>query len=76
MKARDERLKLLTNVISSVRLIKMYAWEDAYQEKVQRARDVEMVPLFWLHVIDGVMDSLFTAASSIVRFRKKLKKLI
>lgn len=49
----------------------MYAWEAAYQEKLKLARSVEMVPLFLLHVIDGVMDSLFTATSSIVSIEEK-----
>ncbi|CAN8025486.1 unnamed protein product, partial [Ixodes persulcatus] len=65
MRARDERLKQTSDLLSSVRLVKMYAWEDAYKDKLLRARDVEMKPLFWVNVLDGLIDSIYSASSSV-----------
>ncbi|XP_040358931.2 multidrug resistance-associated protein 1 [Ixodes scapularis] len=66
MSARDERLKQTSDLLSSVRLVKMYAWEEAYQEKLLRARDVEMKPLFWVNALDGIIDSVYSASSSVL----------
>ncbi|XP_040062973.3 ABC transporter C family member 12-like [Ixodes scapularis] len=66
MRARGERLKMTSDLLSSVRLVKMYAWEGAYQEKLLRARDVEMKPLFWVNVLDGLIDSIYSASSSVL----------
>ncbi|KAG0413194.1 hypothetical protein HPB47_009668 [Ixodes persulcatus] len=66
MRARGERLKMTSDLLSSVRLVKMYAWEGAYQEKLLRARDVEIKPLFWVNVLDGLIDSIYSASSSVL----------
>ncbi|CAN7946344.1 unnamed protein product [Ixodes pacificus] len=67
MNARDERLKQTSDILSSVRLVKMYAWEDAYLDKLMRTRNAEMKPLFWVNTLDGIIDSIFSASSSVVR---------
>lgn len=67
LKGRDERLKRMTDLLSSVRLVKMYAWEDAYMEAVNRSRDKEMVPVFLVNLLDGFIDSLYSSSSSVVR---------
>ncbi|CAN8006419.1 unnamed protein product, partial [Ixodes pacificus] len=61
MKCRDERLKRFTDLLSSVRLVKMYAWEDAYMKAVKELRDKEMVPVFLVNLVDGLIDSLYSA---------------
>lgn len=66
MKARDERIKRTDDLFKSARLVKMYAWEDAYVENVQDARNIEMIPLFFANVLDGFIDSLYGASSSVV----------
>ncbi|CAN8026206.1 unnamed protein product [Ixodes persulcatus] len=66
MNARDERLRQTSDILSSVRLVKMYAWEDAYLDKLMRVRDAEMQPLFWVNALDGIIDSIFSASSSVL----------
>ncbi|CAN8001473.1 unnamed protein product, partial [Ixodes hexagonus] len=66
MNARDERLKQTSDLLSSMRLVKMYAWEGAYHGKLTHARDVEMKPLFWVNALDGIIDSIFGASSSVM----------
>lgn len=66
MKSRDERLTLISDILLSVRLIKMYAWEKVYIQKANAIRALEMAPLFWLNILDGVLDSIFSASSSVV----------
>ncbi|KAM7294644.1 ATP-binding cassette sub-family C member 3 [Ixodes scapularis] len=66
MKCRDDRLKRFTDLLSSVRLVKMYAWEDAYMKAVKELRDKEMVPVFLVNLVDGLIDSLYSASSSVM----------
>ncbi|KAG0419924.1 hypothetical protein HPB47_003795, partial [Ixodes persulcatus] len=66
MAYRDERLKRLSDLLSSVRLVKMYAWEDACTDAVDRLRRKEMLPIFLINLLDGFIDSLYSASSSVM----------
>lgn len=66
MQARDDRLKFLTDLLSSVRLVKMSAWEGPYEQKLNQAREFELAPLYGLNLLDGLLDSLYGATSSVV----------
>ncbi|KAM7294647.1 ATP-binding cassette sub-family C member 3 [Ixodes scapularis] len=66
MRCRDDRLKRLSDLLSSVRLVKMYAWEDAYMNAVKELRAKEMVPVFLINIVDGLIDSLYSASSSVM----------
>ncbi|XP_072140645.1 ATP-binding cassette sub-family C member 3-like [Dermacentor andersoni] len=64
MRFRDERLKSTTDLLSSVRVVKLYAWEDAYLGAVGRTRDAELAVLLRTNMLDGVMDSIYSSTSS------------
>ncbi|KAM7294650.1 hypothetical protein ISCGN_024156 [Ixodes scapularis] len=66
MQARDERLKRMADLLSSVRLVKMYAWEDAYMGAVTEVREKEMAPVLRVNLLDGVIDSLYSASTSVM----------
>uniref|UniRef100_A0A131YIL8 ABC transporter n=1 Tax=Rhipicephalus appendiculatus TaxID=34631 RepID=A0A131YIL8_RHIAP len=66
MKAREERIKSLSDLFASIRTVKMYAWEEALQETVQRLRNVELSWLFRANLLDGVLDSVYTASTSVL----------
>ncbi|XP_037554446.2 ATP-binding cassette sub-family C member 3 [Dermacentor silvarum] len=66
MRFRDERLKSTADLLSSVRVVKLYAWEDAYLGTVGRLRDAELAVLLRTNVLDGVMDSLYSSTSSML----------
>ncbi|XP_049513983.1 ATP-binding cassette sub-family C member 4-like [Dermacentor silvarum] len=66
MKAREERIKSLSDLFASIRTVKMYAWEEALQETVQRLRKVELSWLFRANLLDGVLDSVYTASTSVL----------
>merc|ERR1711969_349856 len=38
MAARDERVKVFNEVINSIKIIKMYAWETGFKEKIETTR--------------------------------------
>ncbi|EEC11486.1 ABC transporter, putative [Ixodes scapularis] len=66
MRFRDDRVKRLTDLLTSVRLVKMCAWEDAYMHAVKELRAKEMVPLFLANLLDGFIDSVYSASGSVM----------
>lgn len=61
----DERVKLTNELIESIRLLKMYAWEDALKDMILELRAKENTNLAKLHLIDsatramGIVSVLF-----------------
>ena len=41
----DKRVSLMNEIINNIRLIKMYAWETPFSEKIQKIRLEEMKAL-------------------------------
>ncbi|KAH7976176.1 hypothetical protein HPB52_009486 [Rhipicephalus sanguineus] len=66
IKARDERLKSLTDLLSNIRVVKMYAWEDALQENVVRSRRVELRNLLAINVLNAALDALCSSCSAVM----------
>lgn len=53
MAARDRRVTLMNEVLSSIRMIKFYAFEKPFETRVLKAREDELSALrknFWLEV--------------------------
>lgn len=67
LKHRDERLRQMSELLSSVRLVKMYAWEDAHINKLKLTRNQETARLFQINLLDGIIDSIYGSSSSVVR---------
>ncbi|XP_077545467.1 ATP-binding cassette sub-family C member 2-like [Haemaphysalis longicornis] len=65
-RARDDRLKATTDLLSTIRVVKMYAWEEAMQENVLRARKAELKWLLRLNMLDSILDSIYTSSSSVL----------
>lgn len=42
MEARDERVKQFNEVLNGIKIIKMYAWETGFQEKIEKNRAKEL----------------------------------
>lgn len=39
MRINDERVKLINETLSSIRIIKLYGWEKAFKEKIDKERN-------------------------------------
>ncbi|XP_037582809.2 LOW QUALITY PROTEIN: ATP-binding cassette sub-family C member 2-like [Dermacentor silvarum] len=66
IRARDERLKVIADLLSTIRVVKMYAWEDALQENVLRYRNVELKWLFRVNILDALLDCVYSSTSSVL----------
>lgn len=45
MKNKDERIKLMNEILSGIKVLKLYAWEPSFEEQVQkiRAREISVL---------------------------------
>nr|XP_037272969.1 canalicular multispecific organic anion transporter 1-like [Rhipicephalus microplus] len=66
IKARDERLKFMTDLLCNIRVVKMYAWEDALQKNVLKSRKVELKCLLRVNVLAAVVDSVCSSCSTVM----------
>ncbi|KAH7942119.1 hypothetical protein HPB49_020752 [Dermacentor silvarum] len=65
LKWHDARLKKITDVLSSVRLLKFYAWEETFADSVTELRGHEVNEQFASNLVDGFLDCLFVSSSSV-----------
>jgi hypothetical protein len=66
VKVTDQRVGLMSEILNSIRLIKMYAWEDSFANKIAgkyRVHDVLNSVL-----VQGDVNYLLTAHSSYIVF--------
>ena len=42
MKHKDARIKLMNEVLNGIRVLKLYAWELSFQEKILAIRNMEL----------------------------------
>uniref|UniRef100_H2YLY3 Multidrug resistance-associated protein 1 n=1 Tax=Ciona savignyi TaxID=51511 RepID=H2YLY3_CIOSA len=42
MKLKDERIKLMNEILNGIKVLKMYAWEMSFKDKVKAIRDKEL----------------------------------
>ncbi|GAU88872.1 hypothetical protein RvY_01490-2 [Ramazzottius varieornatus] len=69
--ATDQRISLITELINSIRLIKMYAWEEAFCAKVTKMRDEELKEVkmtSWLQSVNLSLTPLVPVVTAVVTF--------
>ena len=58
MKTKDERVKLMNEILSGMKVLKLYAWEPSFEEQVQKIRRREIKTLrkivYWNSVTEGI----------------------
>ncbi|KAL3227512.1 hypothetical protein MRX96_004210 [Rhipicephalus microplus] len=66
IEARDERLKFMTDLLCNIRVVKMYAWEDALQQNVLKSRKLELKFLLRVNFLAAVLDSVCSSCSTVM----------
>ena len=64
--AKDARLAQLYEFLNAVKLIKLYAWENLFQTRVEESREAEVKFLRKNAVIKAVINFVFSAAPLLV----------
>ncbi|XP_022091453.1 multidrug resistance-associated protein 1-like isoform X2 [Acanthaster planci] len=66
MKEKDARLKLMNEVLNGIRVLKLYAWEMSFRDKVMEIRNREVRLLRMSSYLQATMTFLWTSAPFIV----------
>ncbi|KAL1413950.1 hypothetical protein MTO96_007887 [Rhipicephalus appendiculatus] len=64
---RDERLKKFTDFLLSIRPIKMSALEGVFQKSLLHLREKEINQAYRVNILEMLLETLFTASSTMVR---------
>ncbi|KAG0206460.1 hypothetical protein BGX28_002093 [Mortierella sp. GBA30] len=62
----DERIRLTTEILAAIKVIKLYGWESAFKHKILAIRDRELDALKKLGVIFAIMSIIFTSSTLII----------
>jgi len=65
-KLRDERVKLSNEVLAGMKVIKLQAWEEQYQARINVLRDKELAELKKYTVTQALSGTLFTVIPLLV----------
>lgn len=59
MKYKDERLKLLNDMLNGIKVLKLYAWEESMLKMVSEIRDREMKTLRIIYFLTDFINVSF-----------------
>ncbi|KAL7054622.1 hypothetical protein AAHC03_025969 [Spirometra sp. Aus1] len=63
---KDERMKCLTETLSGIKILKLYAWEEAFEKLVTKLRNAELRQLLFGSISRGVVEANWTVAPFVV----------
>ncbi|GMS97817.1 hypothetical protein PENTCL1PPCAC_19992 [Pristionchus entomophagus] len=66
MKVKDERTKICNEVLNGIKLIKLYSWEEAFEEKINALREQEVQFLRRIGLLGRIVDAGNAAAPFVV----------
>lgn len=66
LKAKDKRLKLMNEVLMGMRVLKLYAWENPFMDRIKKIRDSEVKILRLCARLWAFMNFTFTGAPILV----------
>ena len=70
MQQKDRRIRLMNEVLNGVKVIKLYAWEEHFQEDVQSIRLEELVILRNTAYLNAMSSFTWTCAPFLVNSLK------
>ncbi|EPB66686.1 ABC transporter, ATP-binding protein [Ancylostoma ceylanicum] len=68
MKLKDERTKMVNEVLNGIKVIKLYAWEVPMEQLIDEIRQKELILLRKSYLVRNVIDSFNTASPFLVAF--------
>lgn len=68
MKYMDGRIKLMNEILSGIKILKFYAWEKAFLERVIGYRERELNALKKSQILYSISFASFNASSFLVQF--------
>uniref|UniRef100_A0A8C3V1K3 ABC-type glutathione-S-conjugate transporter n=1 Tax=Catharus ustulatus TaxID=91951 RepID=A0A8C3V1K3_CATUS len=66
MKNKDERMKIMTEILNGIKILKLFAWEPSFEKRVTDIRARELKNLVNFGYLQSVSVFVFTCAPSLV----------
>lgn len=66
MKFKDERMKIVNDILNGIKILKFYAWESSFEDQVQGIRENELKVMRKFAYLSSVSTFIFTCAPAIV----------
>jgi ABC-type multidrug transport system fused ATPase/permease subunit len=68
MKDKDKRIKLMNEILNSIKVLKLYAWENSFRDRVMGHREKEVKSLNSLTYLNAAIFFTFVSAPLFVRY--------
>ncbi|XP_049867758.1 multidrug resistance-associated protein 1 isoform X3 [Pectinophora gossypiella] len=68
MKYKDERVKLMNEVLNGIKVLKMYAWEPSFEDQILKIRNKEMNVLKQAAYLNSATSFIWSCAPFLVTF--------
>ncbi|XP_047509488.1 multidrug resistance-associated protein 1 isoform X3 [Pieris napi] len=68
MKYKDERVKLMNEILNGIKVLKMYAWEPSFEDQVIKIRNKEMYVLKQTAYLNSATAFIWSCAPFLVTF--------
>ncbi|KAI1316154.1 hypothetical protein EDD11_010392 [Mortierella claussenii] len=62
----DERIRLATEALSAIKIIKLYTWESALLQKILAVRKLELGVLKRIGIVQAIMSIIFSSSTAII----------
>ena len=66
LKTTDERVRLISEVLSNIKIVKLYGWESAFKKSILAVRNAELKILKKIGTVEAIMSLVFASSSVIV----------
>ncbi|KAG0071220.1 Canalicular multispecific organic anion transporter 2 [Linnemannia elongata] len=64
--AMDQRIRLTTEVLAGIKIVKIYGWESAFLQRILSTRNQELAALKMIGVLQALMSIIFISSSLII----------
>ncbi|KAF4071490.1 hypothetical protein AMELA_G00273860 [Ameiurus melas] len=66
MKFKDKRMKMMTEILNGIKILKLYAWELSFQDQVQDIREKELKVMRKFAYLSSISTFIFSCAPALV----------
>jgi ATP-binding cassette, subfamily C (CFTR/MRP), member 1 len=73
MKEKDARIKLVTEVLNGIKVLKLYAWEESFEKQILEIREREVCLYFFFFVTGPAWSVLLKIRSMKLQLRQLQK---
>lgn len=64
--AMDQRVRLTTEVLAGIKVVKIYGWESAFLERIRNLRNKELAALKTIGIVQAFMSIVFISCSLVI----------